>query len=75
MLSAVVSRSRRYQLNAIRRDHLDLSKVIQEIDIWKSEDGGCCVPVTGDPGAGPDGRHYVSVLDTRPGLPLDELEF
>ena len=43
--------------------------------IWKSQDGDHCVTIRGHLGVGPDGRQYVSVLDTETGLPLDELEF
>jgi hypothetical protein len=52
---------------------LDLPEVIKAT--WKSRDCDHSVTVLGDLGVGADGRHYVSVLDTRTGLPLDELEF
>jgi hypothetical protein len=65
-------------VNTISETVLDLAEVsgsTEKTAIWKSKDGDRRVTVVGDLGVGPDGRHYVSVLEARAGLPVDELEF
>jgi hypothetical protein len=78
MHSAVVLSSGRHRVNTICEMVLDLPEKIASTEktaIWKSKDGDRRVTVIDDLGVGPDGRHYVSVLEARAGLPVDELEF
>ena len=78
MHSAVVLSSERHRLNTISEMVLDLPEKMgstEKTAIWKSKEGDRRVTVIGDLGVGPDGRRYVSVLDARAGLPVDELEF
>ena len=78
MHSALVLSSGRHWLNTISEMILDLPEEMgstEKTANWKSKDGDRRVTVIGDLGVGPDGRHYVSVLDARAGLPVDELEF
>ena len=65
-------------MNTISEMVLDVPERIgssERTAIWKSKDGDRRVTVIGDLGVGPDGRHYVSVLDARAGVPVDELDF
>jgi serine/threonine-protein kinase RsbW len=78
MHSALVLSSGRHWLNTISEMILDLPEEMgstEKTANWKSKDGDRRVTVIGDLGVGPDGRHYVSVLDAHAGLPVDELEF
>jgi hypothetical protein len=78
MHSVAVLTSGRHSVNTISEMVLDLPEVIGRTErtaIWKSKEGARRVTVIGDLGVGSDGRHYVSVLDARAGLPVDELEF
>jgi len=58
---------------AIRETVLELPEMIKAI--WESKDRDNCVTIRGHLGVGPEGRDYVSVLDTQTGLPVNELEF
>jgi Phosphoesterase family len=58
-------------LNTISEMILDLPEKMgstEKTAIWKSKDGDRRVTVIDDLGVGPDGRHYVSVLEARANL-------